>query len=124
MIDRKKKLRFFQFSLLGLGILIIYLTYYNKDQSAQDEIISKKLDIKIQENKKKTDQSEKDMFFNIEYTGLDFNGNRYLLKAGEASLDDSKPEIVYMNVVEAIFYFKDGTKLYIWSNKEFITINL
>ena len=62
MIDRKKKLRFFQFSLLGLGILIIYLTYYNKDQSAQDEIISKKLDIKIQENKKRPTRVKKTCF--------------------------------------------------------------
>ena len=31
MIERKKKLRIIQFILLFVGILIIYLTYYNKD---------------------------------------------------------------------------------------------
>ena len=46
-----------------------------------------------------------DMFFNIEYTGLDLNGNRYSLKSEEASLDNLKPEVVYMNIVNATFYF-------------------
>ena len=56
------------------------------------------------------------MFFNIEYTGLDLNGNRYLLKSKEARLDEQKPEIVYMKDVSAIFYFKDNTILYVWSD--------
>ena len=47
------------------------------------------------------------MFFNIEYTGLDLRGNRYLLKSEKARLDEFKPEIVYMETVHAIFYFKD-----------------
>lgn len=57
------------------------------------------------------------MFFNIEYTGLDLRGNRYLLKSKKARLDELKPEIVHMNTVHAIFYFKDNTILYIWSDK-------
>ena len=28
------------------------------------------------------------LFFNVEYTGLDLNGNRYILKSEEAYLDD------------------------------------
>ena len=35
----------------------------------------------------------------------------------EAFLDDDKPEIVYMKNVNAIFYFKDDTILYLWANK-------
>ena len=58
-----------------------------------------------------------DVFFDIEYTGLDLNGNRYLLKSEEALLDKEKPEIVYMERVNAVFYFKDDTVLYVWSDK-------
>ena len=36
MIDRKKKLRVIQFFLLVFGLVIIYLTYYNKDKSNRD----------------------------------------------------------------------------------------
>ena len=56
------------------------------------------------------------MFFDIEYSGIDLNGNRYLLKSEEANLDEIKPEIVYMKIVNAIFYFKDDTTLYVWSD--------
>ena len=111
MIDRKKKLKIIQFFLLIFSLLIIYLTYYNKEISntdlAESEAIKKTL-------KNKDDD---DLFFNIEYTGLDLRGNRYLLKSKKARLDELKPEIVHMDTVHAIFYFKDNTILYIWSDE-------
>ena len=108
MIERKKKLRIIQFSLLIFGLLIIYLTYYNKeiDNTYQSD----------SEPSKTTVENDDDVFFNIEYTGLDLHGNRYLLKSREARLDESNPEIVYMKDVNAVFYFKDNTTLYIWSD--------
>ena len=111
MIDRKKKLKIIQFFLLIFSLLIIYLTYYNKEISntdlAESEAIKKTL----------KDKDDDDLFFNIEYTGLDLRGNRYLLKSKKARLDELRSEIVYMDNVHAIFYFKDNTILYIWSDK-------
>ena len=109
MIERKKKLRITQFFLLIVGLLIIYLTYYNKEISNTDLADSEQV--------KKTLEDDDDLFFNIEYTGLDLRGNRYLLKSKKAHLDELKPEIVYMDTVHSIFYFKDNTILYIWSDK-------
>ena len=107
MIDRKKKLRLIQFFLLFFALLIIYLTYYNKEITTEKEAISKKI-----EKKNKEDGSdEKDVFFNIEYSGFDLQGNRYLLKSEEAYFDKLDQSIVYMKIVEAKFYFKDGTVL-------------
>ena len=111
MIKRKKKIRIIQFFLLTLGVLITYFTYYNKDSTDKDIISSKSIKESIPE------KENKDVFFNIEYTGLDLNGNRYLLKSKEAQLDESKPEIVYMKDVSATFYFKDNTVLYVWSDE-------
>ena len=108
MNKRKKKIRIIQFFLLTLGVLITYFTYYNKDSTDKDIISSKPIKESI---------PDKDVFFNIEYTGLDLNGNRYLLKSKEAQLDESKPEIVYMKDVSATFYFKDNTVLYVWSDE-------
>ena len=104
MIDRKKKLRLIQFFLLSFGLLIIYLTYYNKEIATEQETVSKKI-------QKENISEEKDLFFNIEYSGFDLQGNRYLLKSEEAYFDELNPEIVYMKVVYATFYFKDGTTL-------------
>ena len=109
MIDRKKKLRLIQFFLLFFGLLLIYLTYYNKEISPDQETISQKIP-KI--NKGDT-SDDKDLFFNIEYSGFDLQGNRYSLKSKEAYFDEFDQAVVYMKTVDAVFFFKDGTNLYV-----------
>ena len=109
MIDRKKKLRLIQSSLFLFGLLIIYLTYYNKDIKVEEDTISEKIPKKTKESI----SQNRDLFFNIKYSGFDIQGNRYSLESEEAYVDELKPEIVYMKVVNAVFYFKDGTILYV-----------
>ncbi len=113
-MNRKKKLRIYQFSLLFLGILIIFFTYINNEKITEEKIISSETQKKIK--KQLADQSSAgDVFFNIEYSGLDLAGNRYILKSKEAKNSKDNQEIVYMKAVEAIFYFKDGTILNVQS---------
>ena len=113
IIDRKKKLRLIQFFLLFFGLLAIYLTYYNKELNEDQNSISKKIPKK---NQNISEEDERDLFFNIEYSGFDLQGNRYSLKSEEAFIDKLNSEIVYMKNVNAIFYFKDNTVLYVSSN--------
>tara|TARA_B100001093_G_scaffold520157_1_gene613233 strand:+ start:1618 stop:2238 length:621 start_codon:yes stop_codon:yes gene_type:complete len=117
MIERKKKLRIIQLTLLIFGIIIIYITYYGKNQNREEQIISKTTKEKIQKNVLNDKSQKGDIFFDVEYTGLDLTGNRYLLKSKEAYLDNLFPEKVYMKGVNAVFYFKDDTILYVSSNK-------
>ena len=117
MIKRKKRLRFIQISLLIFSLIIIYLTYYNRPDGIEDEIISKSEKDKFKQQDINESTEKGDIFYNIEYTGLDLNGNRYILKSDEAYLDDARPEVVYMKSVNAIFYFKDNTVLNIRSEK-------
>ncbi len=112
----KKKLKFIQFFLLIFAITIIYITYYKKDLAIDEEIISQSTKEKLEKQRKEGSSDEGDIFFNVEYKGLDLNGNRYLLQSEEAYLDEDDPSIVYMKIVEAIFYFKDNTTLYIWAS--------
>ena len=116
MTDRKRKLRFIQASLLLLGALIIFMTYGKKERKENDEIISKKTQerIELQIDKKNSDG---DIFFNIEYSGIDLSGNRYILKSEEAKNVKTEPELVYMKLVTAIFYFKDYTTLKVTSDE-------
>ena len=116
MIERKKKLRLVQLTLLIFGILIIYTTYYNKNSNLDKKIISKKTEEKVKKQTTDKKLEKGDVFFNVEYSGLDLNGNRYILNSEEAYLDDLKPEIVYMKIVHATFYFKNNTVLNIWSD--------
>ena len=113
IIDRKKKLRLIQFFLLFFGLLAIYLTYYNKELNEDQSSISKKIPKK---NQNISEEDERDLFFNIEYSGFDLQGNRYSLKSEEAFIDKLNSEIVYMKNVNSIFYFKDNTVLYVSSN--------
>ena len=114
MIDRKKKLRIIQIALFILGTTTIFFTYYSNNKDAENEILSQ---VKREEIKTLSSENDKDVFFNIEYSGLDLAGNRYKLKSEEAFTKKDNQEIVYMKFVEAIFYFKDNTVLNVKSNE-------
>ena len=115
-MERKKKLVISQISLLIIGILIILFTYTYKDGSIENTIITKEKEeaVKSQDSKK---FSEGDFFFNIEYSGLDLSGNRYILKSKEAYNNKTNLDVVNMKFVEATFYFKNNTILNVWSNE-------
>ena len=115
MINRKNKKRLIQLILLFIGTLIVFFTYFN-NKNPQEKIISS-TDIKnIKKTESETSQ-ESDYFYNIKYSGLDLQGNRYVLTSKEAQVDKNLQEIVNMNFVNAIFYFKDNTTLVIDSDK-------
>ena len=116
MIDRKKKLRLIQISLLFLGILILSFTYLQKNQSDKKSILTKQTQDKIKDQLSE-DTNKSDVFFNIEYSGLDLAGNRYILKSKEAFSQKENKEIVNMKSVTAIFYFKNETILKVWSDE-------
>ena len=109
MIERKKKIKIIQVTLLLVGFLIIFFTYMNNENTSENKIISSEAQKKIKQQMES--QSEKDIFYNIEYSGLDLAGNRYLLKASEAITDNLNQDIINMKSVTSIFYFKDGTVL-------------
>lgn len=115
-MGRKKKLRIIQLGLLILGTFIIFFTYYDKDKDFKKKIISSEKQEKIKKQLQNT-SSEVDVFYNIEYSGLDMSGNRYILRSKEAFSNKTNQEVVIMKGVNAIFYFKDDTVLNISSEK-------
>ena len=115
MIDRKKKLRLRQLSLLTLGLLFLLFTYLGTGKKSEEKIISLESQKKIK-NQLSNDDSG-DIFFNIEYSGLDLAGNRYILKSKEAYTEKLNPDVVNMKLVTAYFYFKDDTILYVESEE-------
>ena len=112
-MERKKKLRIIQLSLLIFGFILIFFTYLNNEHDTKDKIISKEIKKKI---KGQLNDQEGDVFYNIEYSGLDLAGNRYILKSKEAVSDKVAQEIINMKSLEAVFYFKDGKILKVWSD--------
>ena len=116
MTERKKKLIIIQISLLIIGSLIILFTYSDLNVSDNEKIITSETQNRIDEQLKNKSQ-DGDIFFNIEYSGLDLAGNRFILKSKEAFNNKVNQEIVNMIFVEAFFYFKDGTELRILSDR-------
>ena len=115
-MEWKNKLRLIQIFLLVTGILIIFFTYFNQTETDKKKIISKydEKNIKLQNDNQST---EGDIFYNIEYSGLDLAGNRYILKSKEARNNKTNSAMVEMIDLNAFFYFKDGTVLKIDSEK-------
>ena len=115
MIYRKKKLLIIQTVLFLSGLIILIFTYYgkgtNKDQIKTENNQSRIID------QKSSEEIDKDVFYNIEYTGIDLSGNRYKIKSEEARNNHLNTDIVDMKYVEAVFYFKDNSLLKIFSNK-------
>ena len=114
MIERKKKIRIIQISLLVVGLLIIFFTYIKNNNMSEEKIIFSESQKKIKQQME--NQTAGDIFYNIEYSGLDLAGNRYILKSEEATPDKSNQDVVRMKLVSAKFYFKDGTLLSVASD--------
>tara|TARA_B100000161_G_C33475489_1_gene380030 strand:- start:44 stop:646 length:603 start_codon:yes stop_codon:yes gene_type:complete len=114
-MERKKKLRIIQLSLLVMGTIIIFFTYLTQEERISESLIPKETQEKIK-NQTSSGNENSDVFYNIEYSGLDLAGNRYILKSKEAFNNKDQQEVVNMKFVEAIFYFKDETNLNVTSN--------
>jgi len=112
-VERKKKLRLFQTILLIVGIIIIFIIYTDKGLFLNKKINQKTTP--LIENK--TTGQKENIFYNIEYSGLDLTGNRYIIKSKEATTNASNQEIVNMKFVESFFYFKDDTILKVISDR-------
>ena len=115
MTERKKKLIIIQITLLLIGSLIILFTYSDLEVIDKEKIITAETQKKIEDQLKNNTQ-DGDIFFNIEYSGLDLAGNRFILKSKEAFNKKTSQEIVNMKFVEAIFYFKNDTELRVFSD--------
>jgi lipopolysaccharide assembly outer membrane protein LptD (OstA) len=117
-MPRKKKLIIAQLSLVTLGFLIIILTYFNNNEKEYDQIVSTEKQKKIKERILKNNEGKQvDAFYNIQYSGLDLEGNRYILKSLEAYNSEIDQSQIDMISVEASFFFKDNTVLKVFSEK-------
>ena len=112
MTERKKRLIITQLLIILLTVIIVFQFYFKNKTSKT--ILSERSVLKSNEQEDQNIES-KNLFNNISYSGIDFSGNRYVLTAEKAYLDEKSEEIINMQNVEGTFYFKDETNLYIKS---------
>jgi hypothetical protein len=106
VITRRRKIIFIQLTIFLIASFLLYLTYSDKNKNVKKEV-------KI-ETESKVDTNS---FTDIEYSGFDLNGNRYLLKAVKAEFESETPELINMKIVVANFYLKDDTILTVISEE-------
>ncbi len=123
-MERKKRLRITQICLLVIGLLIVFFTYKVNNKNFAGKTKLETTDISNQ-NSEDLNKTEGDIFFDIEYVGLDLAGNRYILKSKEAFTNTNSTEVIKLKLVEATFYFKDGTILNVFSDEgDYNNLNL
>tara|TARA_B100000029_G_C17470607_1_gene921825 strand:+ start:555 stop:1154 length:600 start_codon:yes stop_codon:yes gene_type:complete len=106
--NRKKNILLIQILIFITAILLIYYTYGNKQKQHYQKVSST---ITKEEEKDKQDKTQSNVFTDVEYKGVDLQGNRYEIRSEKATFEVKKPELIDMKVMSAIFYFKDGTIL-------------
>jgi len=107
------KIKFIQISLLLLAFFLIFFTYFfnlkKKQPSANlDQIKTIKPD--------KQKEGAANTFLDVQYGGLDKNGNRFVINSKYANFEIDRPNVIRMEKILCNFYFKDGTNLTIVSN--------
>ena len=111
MSYRKRKLLFIQTLLLITALLLLYIFYYQGSKEA-DKSTS------LNEKKEEVpDENVPNYFEDVEYKGIDANGNRYLLVSKVASFNEDSPELINMIGMNATFYFRGGKVLTVTGEK-------
>ena len=106
MTVRKKKLFIIQLTIFLIAIALLYSTYHDKSKKIKEPV---KIGIEAEPNSNN--------FTDIQYSGFDLAGNRYVLTAGEADFKTESPELINMKEVIAKFYLKDDTILTVISDE-------
>tara|TARA_B100000945_G_scaffold217640_1_gene175624 strand:+ start:982 stop:1584 length:603 start_codon:yes stop_codon:yes gene_type:complete len=109
---RLNKKLIFQMTLILMGFFIIFFTYFYTDK--QKETVKKTEQEEILEEK--TLEENTSTFENIQYEGIDKNGNKFIINSEYAKFKNDLPNIIDMEKILARFFFKDGTVLKITSD--------
>ena len=98
--------------LTTIAIILAYIFYYKGNDQNELRTTSE-----ISSSTTNQEEAQENFFENVEYRGIDANGNRYLLKSDFATFEKDKPELIKMTGMNATFYFKDGKELNVYGDK-------
>jgi|TARA_B110000211_G_scaffold46339_1_gene49542 hypothetical protein len=104
--SRKKNLLFIQITIFLIAIALLYNTYSGNKKETE-------VFVKIESETSPDTNS----FSDIEYSGFDLTGNRYVLQAKQADFRTETPELINMKGVTAKFYLKDSSILNVTSDE-------
>ena len=104
--------------LIFIFFFIFNKYFYTEDKIKEDNNIQS---LNIEKNNllnKSIDKTNIDNeIIKLTYEKFDTNGNKYLIKAEKGLLDSNRPNIVYMDVVEASLIYLNNERLIIYSKE-------
>ena len=106
MKGRKKKIISVQIIIFLVASLLLYKTYHRENKYVEE---AKEVVVANDPNT--------NSFNDIQYSGFDLTGNRYVLDASNATFKTKTPERINMKGVVANFYLKDNTILTVISDE-------
>ena len=106
MISRKKNIILIQITIFLIATFLLFNTYRDEDGAVKEVVKIKTISDPNANN-----------FTDIEYSGFDLSGNRYVLRAGTANFKTEIPESINIENVVANFYLKDGSILNVISDE-------
>ena len=111
----KKKQQRVQLTLVFIGLLLFFLTYFfypniNKDKLTKDQSIGKNIGETAITDKTTT-------FENLEYKGLYNFDKPFKVRSEKAYILNEEPDIVYMDTMHVVMYLGDGRIVNITSDK-------
>ena len=112
---------------LVLLLILFFIIFFISNEYFFTENTLKKSNNDIAIDKEEKNLSNKNLnkkdidneIISLTYEKFDINGNKYLIKAEKGILDSNRPNIVYMNIVEASLIYLNNERLTI-SSKEAI----
>ena len=111
-----KQRKIIQLALFLVGILLIFLIYFSNSVVTNKNSKKTEIDINIEDFNPDTDKGL-NTFENLEYRGVDNNGNKFVIFAENSDFRKDSPEIINMNKILCYFYFTDGTTLEVRSDE-------
>ncbi len=101
------KRKFIQLTLILIGFLIIFFTYFSNVEKKQALKETKKEQIPQEESI----EEGINKFEDVEYEGIDNSGNRFVIGSRYAQFEKERPELIHMENIKCTFSFKDKTVL-------------
>ena len=99
------KTKFIQITLLLLAFLLIFFTYFLNLKKKQPSTSVDQIEaIKPDGQKEKVSNT----FLDVEYSGFDKNGNRFVIGSETAQFEIERPNVIRMQEVLCTFYLENG----------------
>ena len=111
-----EKKRVLQIILFLAGASIIFFTYFSNLEKEDSTFVSEKIETIKPKDQYSDEKAQTNKFEDVEYKGIDTNGNRFVIGSQYANFEVEKPELINMENIKCLFYFKDGTILRIKSD--------